>query len=1384
MASKGKKAVADSFSSSQPGYISVAGETFFLNLPTDDSNTIGSKLVDDSLKGDTSFQRLFLGDKPKEQDPKAPFSAQEQIDLRRIFRAIFGISKGPKGIALPCSKKDLDLLLKSLEIRRKVLIAQINAYDSLASPDVHARYMREHLIRLNKLIGDEIPNTLAPCVLTDVVDPTAPPRLPLDDARMLRLLEIFAYLLAQGKDPLTEFQKTQPQAMDILPRMAVKNAPGLKEYEDAYAKVHPHKVPEYTETLLKIKKILQGEVATGDATLDKQLQQAFESIEKAFGIAEPKGSFSDRADFLIKRLAAMEKEKKDDIAEIMKTKAALAAKQSEFDELALKEKACQEQLTKVKGEKTALEAELAKAKADLAAANDTMKTLEAGLAAANESIKKLEEALTAATEAKAAAEKALLAANEAKAAAESALAAANEAKTAAEAALTAATTTLTKLQEDLAAAEAAKVLAESQFAAANKTIEGLTAELKEARDAEAAIRAQVADLQTQKDAAEGRVAELSGELAKKNGELAELNQQKAALEAQLNALLEVVPDLTPVRLRELLNAEGLVETLNEQIADLRRQLAACPPAEELTRLQKLVEDLQMRPTQEAYDELQRTVEGLRTQLEGRDKDIEGMKPFADRIRQLDGLLQEPLTLERLWELLHAEESIERLTARISELEGRPNITQAAYETLEGQLRDARNRITELEKRPDITEKDLENIQKDLEKALRGYEETIELLKKIERAYDIAKASIKQLQAQRAELEGQLAAANAKLKDCEELKKKLANTQLQLEDRKARVISLENKVAALEKQINNSSGDAATIRKLIDEKTVLEALSEKLKADFAASQKEVVRLNAELTKVISERDARPTRQELDDVSAQRDGIAAQRDTLIGQRNAIKAERNAAIAARDTAAGERNAAITERDRVAGERNAAIAARNTAAGERNAAIAARDTAAGERNAAIAARDTAAGERNAAIAARDTAAGERNAAITAQQALQAKVATLEEQIRSQGVYKVVYTRLKEILGIQDGIELPTQGQVDELLGTVQTRIRGAPVGNVNKTHLCLLNLVFTLLRRLTMKQGITTDSGLRYTPEKVQAMFGSILGKSLTPVNEAVLTVFSFVLKKLLENGVPLRGEVEVYSALEVQLFVPTYTQIDILLGNPLFFTNDDKAVASAFLNQFFTNEYDFTKVYLQSNGKLKIKEEREDLGLVNIASLFLLVLTSTQQILRANKESIEAAGCAVPQVNLKPAPLPVVPEPQPAVLTEQARCRPGIVPGTRFERRAMPSLNQYNKWDSEKPASRELKELYAYLKQINNSEEPVGPLCKVSIDGRPSEANTFEKLVHKFEKPHLWQTAMLPSRRDGPRVDPASIGPRAGIPSGRGGTRKRKAANKHKTKKMRKA
>ena len=299
-----KKPVAGSFIPYETGYVNIAGETFFLSMgPSSDESFA---LTDDSLKTDTAFDLLFLG------GTSNTFTDAEKATLQRVIRAIFGAGKSmtKKGLRLPCNKEEGELLIRSLLYRRSLLMDEIASYDELLAEDVHARYLRDHLDQLNKLIDEDVPQTIAPCKDTALVDPNKPAKVVgLDDDRMLKLLEIFAYLLAQGYDPVEVLGKKLPIPADILTRMAQKNAPLLRDYEGEFEREHGSgKRPPYTRTLIKIKKVLEDDASLLAAIAPEEALNALSAIEDQLKInKEHKGTIEERRVRIIEEIDKLQK---------------------------------------------------------------------------------------------------------------------------------------------------------------------------------------------------------------------------------------------------------------------------------------------------------------------------------------------------------------------------------------------------------------------------------------------------------------------------------------------------------------------------------------------------------------------------------------------------------------------------------------------------------------------------------------------------------------------------------------------------------------------------------------------------------------------------------------------------------------------------------------------------------------------------------------------------------------------------------------------------------------------------------------------------------------------------------------------------------------------
>ena len=512
-----KKPVAGSFIPYETGYVNIAGETFFLSMgPTEPG---AFELTDDSLKTDAAFDLLFLGGTSK------TFTDAEKATLQRVIRAIFGAGKSitKKGLRLPCSKEEGELLIRSLLYRRSILMDEIASYDELLAADVHARYLRDHLDRLNKLIDEDVPQTIAPCKDTALVDPNKPAKVVgLDDDRMLKLLEIFAYLLAQGYDPIEVLGKKLPQSADILTRMAQKNAPLLRDYETEFERERGSgKRPQYTRTLIKIKKVLEDDSELLAAIAPEEALSALSDIEDKLKINPThKGTIKERRDGIIGAIDTLQKALATALAEVQRL-------QAENDQL----------------------------KQDLVKANLRIKELEADIAKKEALIKQLETDL--------AAEKAISADLRKQLDAEKAISADLRKQ------LDAAKAEIAQLKKDLAAAQAEVARLTAELAKAQAEITRLQGVIK-------GLEAQIAQLQADLVAAREQIRTLQADVQRLTDELAAEVEKYAELFIKYYELERELKDTKALLSEAVKEIAYWMSIRDEYEALLRDALAAGP----------------------------------------------------------------------------------------------------------------------------------------------------------------------------------------------------------------------------------------------------------------------------------------------------------------------------------------------------------------------------------------------------------------------------------------------------------------------------------------------------------------------------------------------------------------------------------------------------------------------------------------------------------------------------------------------------------------------------------------------------------------------------------------------------------------------------------------
>lgn len=762
--SKNKK-IKTTFTAKQPGYINVAGETFFLS--DDDESGFSATLVNDSVKGDIAFQELFL----------KPFSAGEKETLRRIYRTIFGSGSivGKKGLQLPCEDEEVDLLVKSLIYRRDKLIEQIKSYQILLSNDVHARYMRDHLVKLNKLIDDEIPNTLAPCKDTDIdVDGTG--RLSgLNNTRMLKLLEIFAFLLAQGKDPLAALKDANPSPQSILYPMARREAKRLRDYEAEFEKLHPGQMPQYTETLKKLRRILTDK--TPEPISDKELQSILEEIEKYLGITDKSGSPADRKARILEKLKELPK----CLADLADSKRSLAETVAERDRLKGLLDDCEKKAKDPLAEIAKLKDEIDGLKKELEAAQAELKKLTAELHLREGDIRKREAEIEALKKKIEDLDKALL--------------------------------ELEALRKEVEELRPLKGKADITVEALQKLKDRL-AELEKRPTAE-----QLAELQAEVDKLrpfQGRADITPEDLAAKEAELVELRKRADITPADLAAK---EAELIELRKRPNITQEAL-DSLNAELERLR--LRPDITADELAELRAEVERL--RPFDGRPDISNEDLQTLRERSDRLDDfewraeidedDLDDLNEQLERLKQ-----RADITPQRL-QGLNAE--LDSLLKQVEELKKRPNITSEELQKLRSDLETANRRVYDLEEQL----KQMPELQQELRRIREELGAAKATIAQLQGRADITPEELATIKTNLTTSQQEVANLTARVRELERRPTIEAYEALQKEneDLKEENKGLKEKVEAQSEELEKS---AQTIKTLLNYKEIFEDLNKLL-----------------------------------------------------------------------------------------------------------------------------------------------------------------------------------------------------------------------------------------------------------------------------------------------------------------------------------------------------------------------------------------------------------------------------------------------------------------------------------------------------------------------------------------------------------------------------
>jgi hypothetical protein len=264
------------------GIVNIAGEVFVLNTNLKKFYDLSGS-YDQALKGDEAFDEFFLS--VFDTMPSITYTDEQtkqkvQIDISNpdfkfkikqraisIYLKLFGYSMLPPHqppVKIPCDPLDLQILLQSLQYRRDLLKDQITAYNEVSTSNMKARYLRDHMIFLNNIIENEIPQKVKCEDIDALISGTKTTSFGnLNDANIKRLLSIFAYLIAQGRNPLEFFESKLPEPLQALTSIGLKSAPNLEQYLSQIARegknVNDYVSTSFTPTMRKMRDIIYGE---------------------------------------------------------------------------------------------------------------------------------------------------------------------------------------------------------------------------------------------------------------------------------------------------------------------------------------------------------------------------------------------------------------------------------------------------------------------------------------------------------------------------------------------------------------------------------------------------------------------------------------------------------------------------------------------------------------------------------------------------------------------------------------------------------------------------------------------------------------------------------------------------------------------------------------------------------------------------------------------------------------------------------------------------------------------------------------------------------------------------------------------------------------------
>ena len=248
-------------------------------------------------------------------------SDAEGLVLKKLFRTLFSGSSAflpaKQTPSPPCSEKEKELLLRSLQHRFGSLRNELIAERQSQSDSLRLRQIMDHLERLKKYI--DFTQTTTSCQELDE-DILAQSLGDLTDEQIQQLLKQFVFFLLQGQHPLPTFTGRDPNPKGFVARLERKPITDFDVFLDEYKQKKYPIAPRLSKVLETTGLDLQAVQSQIDAAVENKLKSILVLISDVIDRSDPfwKNLDKNNLEAVVQRLLETIESLKSDLEECEK----------------------------------------------------------------------------------------------------------------------------------------------------------------------------------------------------------------------------------------------------------------------------------------------------------------------------------------------------------------------------------------------------------------------------------------------------------------------------------------------------------------------------------------------------------------------------------------------------------------------------------------------------------------------------------------------------------------------------------------------------------------------------------------------------------------------------------------------------------------------------------------------------------------------------------------------------------------------------------------------------------------------------------------------------------------------------------------------------------